>query len=91
MKVFVYKSARKNDWYLYLPEQASAATLDKLPRQLREALGDLNFALEFDLHPERPLARNNAVQVLQDLHENGFHIQVNDPLADPFAQPAPSS
>jgi uncharacterized protein YcgL (UPF0745 family) len=38
--------------------------------------GTPEFALEFELTPERRLAREDPRQVLANLHERGFHLQM---------------
>lgn len=84
MNVFVYRSGKKSSWYLYLPDEDN---FDKVPEQLLATLKPLELALQFDLHPGRSLARDNAPQVMSDLQEKGYHLQIGDPLiADPLAR-----
>lgn len=72
MRCFVYKSLRKADTYLYLGQRDDFA---RLPEALRANLGDLTFAFDFDLHPGRRLAREDAAVVRENLSTLGFHIQ----------------
>lgn len=80
MDVYVYKSARKQGYYLYLAEKEA---FDVLPESLRKALGPLELALRFDLHPDRKLARSDPAAVLENMKKQGFHLQIDDPLITP--------
>jgi uncharacterized protein YcgL (UPF0745 family) len=73
MKAFVYKSARRDDTYVYLRERD---TFELLPAPLVERLGALAFVLEVDLAPGRKLARVDADKVRAALQLNGFFLQL---------------
>jgi uncharacterized protein len=72
MEVFVYKSARRADTYVYFGAREDFA---RLPPELVERLGALTFVLELDLTPERKLARTDARVVLANIAARGFHLQ----------------
>jgi len=76
MRCYVYRSSRRADTYVYLPRQDD---FSELPEGLRSALGRLEFALEFDLTPERRLAREDPATVLANLESQGFHLQLPPP------------
>lgn len=76
MNCFVYKGKRKADCYLYLPE---ADNFQSVPAALLEQLGELEQVLEFDLHPERTLAQEDAGNVIANLESQGFHLQMPPP------------
>ena len=76
MRCYVYRSSRRADTYVYLPRQDD---FSELPEGLRSALGRLEFALEFDLTPERRLAREDSATVLANLESQGFHLQLPPP------------
>jgi len=76
MNVIVYRSLKKNNCYLYVP---SGHAVDSLPDHLLALVGNLEKALEFDLHPKRRTALGNAVEILADLERQGFHLQLSDP------------
>ncbi len=80
MDVFVYRSTRKNGYYLYL---ATKDDFSRVPETLLNALGSLVFSLEFKLTPDRKLAREDPTQVLDNLNDNGFHLQISDQLVVP--------
>ena len=81
MHVFVYKSLRKAETYLYLREKDA---FDDVPPMVRAPLGELQPVLEFDLTPERRLARADADVVRVNLVERGFHLQVPPTQPDPM-------
>ena len=81
MHVFVYKSLRKAETYQYLREKDS---FDVVPPMVRAPLGELQPVLEFDLTPERRLARADADVVRVNLVERGFHLQVPPTQPDPM-------
>lgn len=80
MDVFVYRSTRKNGYYVYLPAKND---FSRVPKPLLDALGSLVFSLEFTLTSQRKLAREDPAQVLENLDTNGFHLQISDQLTTP--------
>lgn len=78
---YVYKSLRKADTYVYLRHRDDFAAL---PAELAQALGELAFVLQFELTPERKLAREQAPVVLEHLAQRGFHLQL--PPTDPLQE-----
>lgn len=81
MKCFIYKSSKKDQLYLYLPQKDE---FKDVPPILMETMGNAEFVMELELTPERKLARANAVDVLAGLKEKGFYLQMppKDPLPD---------
>ncbi|MFM1891696.1 MAG: hypothetical protein RLZ44_773 [Pseudomonadota bacterium] len=59
--------------YLYLPAEAA---FDTLPAGLLERFGSPEFVMQLELHAGRPLAREDVAQVLRNLRERGFHLQL---------------
>ena len=51
---WIFKSARKEEMYLYLAKEDS---YDDLPEMLRQHFGKALFVMQLDLQPGRPLAR----------------------------------
>lgn len=81
MHVFVYKSQRKADTYLYLLARDG---FDILPVAVRAPLGELTPVLEFDLVEGRTLARADPAVVRANLKERGFHLQFPPTMPDPM-------
>jgi len=73
MRCLVYRSTLRADTYLYLPREDA---LEQVPESLRERLGRLEFALEFDLTPERRLAHCDARSVLARIEAHGYYLQL---------------
>lgn len=83
MRCFVHKSLRKADTYIYLREGDG---IKALPSALLAAVGALQLVLEFELTPERRLARVDATQVLEALERQGYYVQL--PATDPSSDDA---
>ncbi|MGY0505696.1 YcgL domain-containing protein [Luteimonas sp. e5] len=79
MLAHVYKSLKRADTYVFLAEREG---FSRLPEPLRTQLGPLEFVLEVKLGPERRLARENAVEVMENLAVRGFHLQFPPSTAD---------
>lgn len=80
MKVFIYRSNKKDGYYLY---SATKDGFESVPDSLLGALGQLELVMELDLDANRKLAREDPKVVLKNLQQQGFHLQINDPLAMP--------
>ena len=76
MRCYVYRSSRRADTYVYLPRKDD---FTDLPEGLVRALGRLDLALEFELTPDRRLAREDPARVLTNLESQGFHLQLPPP------------
>lgn len=72
MHCFVYASQRKPDTYVWLTRREG---FDLLPEPLALLLGDLRFALEVELTPQRKLPREDTERVLANLRDHGYHLQ----------------
>ena len=81
MPVFVYKSLRKPDTYLYLPKADAFASL---PEAVGAPLQPWQFVLEFELTAGRRLARVDAGVLQANLHTHGFHLQFPPSVLDPL-------
>lgn len=77
MQCFVYRSLKQPDMYVYLPQKDDFSAI---PDALNTKLGALTFALAFDLHPAKKLAKENAQEVINSLSNQGFHLQMPDQL-----------
>jgi len=77
LDVFVYSSSRKNGYYIYLAEKDN---FEAIPESIRPGLGPLNYALTFELDKSRKLASEDPQQVMKNLVDNGFHLQISDPV-----------
>lgn len=70
---WVYRSPRTDEMYLYL---AAPDSFDKLPEALLQRFGKPVLVMELQLNPERRLAREDVGQVIANLRNQGFHLQL---------------
>jgi len=77
MECDVYKSLKKENYYLYVE---AGEGLERVPDALLNQFGEVEKALTFELTPDRKLAREDAGQVLSNLESQGYHLQL--PPAD---------
>ncbi len=73
MQCAIYKGSRKQDTYLYLAERDN---FSGIPENLLELIGQPVHVMDLDLHPERRLAQEETAEVLQNLQERGWHLQM---------------
>ena len=73
MQVFVYKSEKKQDHYLYLACKHKDA---EVPTALLGMLGELSLVVELDLSSDTHLAQARADDVLADIDQQGFYLQM---------------
>lgn len=74
----IFKSARKEQMYLYVREDVE---IDDLPDALLTQFGEMEQVMELSLTPDRKLARVEVTQVIGKLAADGFYLQM--PPADP--------
>ena len=77
MQCWVYKGSRRAETYLYLRDEGDTS---QVPEALIEAMGTLALVMQLSLSRERKLARASAEQVMRDLAERGYYLQM--PPAD---------
>ncbi len=70
---WIFKSLKKDEMYLYVREEEYEPLV---PAALLAAMGRLEKVMEIDLHPERPLAREDVNQVIDQLLEQGYYLQM---------------
>jgi uncharacterized protein YcgL (UPF0745 family) len=69
----IYKSQRKQDTYLYLAAKDDFAAV---PEGLLKLLGEPVYVMELELSPQRKLAREDVAEVMRNLQERGWHLQM---------------
>lgn len=70
---WIYGSERHDGMYLYLVDDGA---FDPLPTELREHFGSPRFVMTLELTADRPLARVDAGEVLRQLGEKGYYLQM---------------
>lgn len=73
MQCVIYKGSRKQDTYLYLADRDN---FSGIPENLLKLIGQPVHVMDLDLHPERRLAQEDTAEVLQNLQERGWHLQM---------------
>ena len=73
MHCTIYRSLKKADTYVFLPQGTPP---ESLSHAVREPLGRLEAVMELDLTQDRPLARTDAATVRHYLHTLGFYVQL---------------
>ena len=69
----VFRSSLKDFTYIYLN---AGHDFDDLPDTLREVFGQPEFVMNLELTPERKLAYSDINQVMKNLAEQGYHLQL---------------
>ena len=79
MKCTVLGSSQKDYTYIYLLD---GQDYDHLPVALKKVFGEPEYVMTLELTPDRKLAYADTKTVMQNLRENGFHLQM-PPTDDP--------
>ena len=81
----IYKSPRKNEMYLYV---LKAEGLERVTEGLLPFFGTPVHAFDLVLTPERKLAREDIAKVLENLDNQGYHLQM-PPAEDEYIEHLP--
>ena len=73
MKCTVVRSSLKDFTYIYL---LAGHDFDDLPDSLRDVFGEPEVVMDLELSPERKLAYSDVKQVMENLSEQGYHLQL---------------
>ena len=73
MKCSVHRSSLKDFTYIYL---LTGHNYDDLPAALKNVFGEPGFVMDLELTAERKLAYEDVDQVMQNLSEQGYHLQM---------------
>lgn len=73
MQCAIYKSRKKQDTYLYL---AARDDFSHVPESLLKLIGQTVHVMDLELSPERKLAQEDTAEVLRNLRERGWHLQM---------------
>jgi uncharacterized protein YcgL (UPF0745 family) len=70
---WIYRSPRKEEMYLYLKTEDD---FDAVPEALLSRFGTPVKVMELTLSTQRNLAREDVNKVMENLHTQGFHLQM---------------
>lgn len=73
MQVSAFKSPKKDELYLFVPQEDG---LDKLPKELLVMFGEPRHVIDFELTPEKKLAREETSKVIEWLETKGYFMQM---------------
>lgn len=73
MFCFIYKSLKKEALYLFVEKKEDFSCV---PKVLLDTIGKPVFVMKLELSPERKLAREDTQQVISQLREKGFFVQL---------------
>ena len=79
----IFRSPRKAEMYLYVDKQIGLA---EVPASLLSQFGEPESVMTLLLTPERKLARTSAAEVLENIHDNGFFLQMPPTHAELLAR-----
>ncbi len=77
MLCHIYRSNRKLDTYLYLVGKDDFSVV---PSDLLRIFGPPEFSFSFDMTRDRELAREDSREVLENLENQGYHLQLQDDI-----------
>jgi len=73
MKCTVFRSSKKDFTYIYLLE---GHDFEDLPVSLRKVFGEPELVMKLKLTPDRKLAYEDVKQVMKNLEDQGYHLQL---------------
>ncbi|QKI90051.1 YcgL domain-containing protein [Thiomicrorhabdus xiamenensis] len=86
IKVSAYRSPKKEELYLFVPHEDG---LEKLPKELLVMFGEPQHVIDFDLSPDRKMAREDAAEVYQSVTTKGFFMQMPPTEVEKISDYAP--
>lgn len=73
INVSAYRSPKKQELYLFVIEEQG---LESLPNELLVMFGEPEHVINFELTPDKKLAREDAKKVFEALQTKGFYMQM---------------
>jgi len=86
LMVSAYKSSKKDELYLMLPQNQS---LDELPPELLVMFGKPTHLLDFTMTPDRSMGREDPQKVWEALMTKGYFIQLPPQEVEKLSDMAP--
>jgi uncharacterized protein YcgL (UPF0745 family) len=79
----VYRSPRKQEMYLYVDRTRG---LEDVPATLMSGFGEPELVMTIPLTAERNLARADTGEVLANIRDSGFYLQMPPTMAELLAR-----
>lgn len=73
MHCAVYKGNKRPDDYLYVEKEDD---FSRVPQALLDIMGGLQLVISLELSDARQLAQADVTQVMQQLSEQGYYLQI---------------
>lgn len=73
MLCFIYKSPKKDQLYLYVDKKDDFSAV---PEALISRIGEPEFVMQLELTADRKLAHEDAKQVIMQLQNQGYFVQM---------------
>ena len=70
---WIYKGTKRDEMYLYVDREDD---FERVPPALLSAMGELQLVIALEFHAGRKLARADVGQVIRDLSQQGFYLQM---------------
>lgn len=86
LNVSAYRSPKKEELYLFVPQKDG---LEKLPKELLVMFGEPTHVIDFELTPEKKLAREDTATVMESLQSKGYFMQMPPAEKEKFSDIAP--
>jgi len=75
----VYRCSKKEGMYVYVSKKEGLA---RIPSPLLKQLGETELAMTLLITPDKKLARAQAEDVLREIDDNGFYLQMPPSLKE---------
>nr|CAA6830749.1 MAG: Unknown protein [uncultured Thiotrichaceae bacterium] len=73
MQCYIYRSKHRHQTYLFLPKKGD---FSEVPESLVKLFGEAEFSFTFELNDTRKLMLADSAEVLRNINENGFFLQL---------------
>lgn len=77
----IYKTKKRDGLYLYVIEQDN---FEEVPAEVMQQFPMPEHVFDLELSADRPLAREDVLQVIDNLQTKGFHLQMPPKNEDPI-------
>jgi uncharacterized protein YcgL (UPF0745 family) len=73
---YIYRSSKKEELYLFLAKEDD---FECVPPEVMKGFGAPKKAMELEVTPGMKMARSKPEEVVSNLNERGFHLQMPPP------------
>lgn len=73
MHCAIYKGHKRPNDYLYVEREDD---FTRIPQALLDIMGELRLVISLELSAERKLAQADVAQVMRQLSEQGYYLQI---------------